>query len=174
MPKITSPHTLLVKLLYWSACVALELLELSVQLLCTWYVEWIYLIFLSWNMWSYFHNSIDLRPNQYITTTLNAVSVSFYVYFHCITTTILPQPCIVRLQGLWKWKPPIALMSWACRTAHRKSSLSACMFHHDNVIKWKHFRCYWPFVRGIHRSRLIRRTKASDAEFWYFLWPARE
>ena len=23
---------------------------------------------------------------------------------------------------------------------------------HDNVIKWKHFPRYWPFVRGIHRS----------------------
>ena len=22
----------------------------------------------------------------------------------------------------------------------------------DDVIKWKHFPCYWPFVRGIHRS----------------------
>ena len=22
---------------------------------------------------------------------------------------------------------------------------------HDKVIKWKHFLCYWPFVRGIHR-----------------------
>ena len=22
----------------------------------------------------------------------------------------------------------------------------------QNVIKWKHFPCYWPFVRGIHRS----------------------
>ena len=28
-----------------------------------------------------------------------------------------------------------------------------CMsFHHDDVIKWKHFPRYWPFVRGIHRS----------------------
>ena len=25
---------------------------------------------------------------------------------------------------------------------------------HDDVIKWKHFLCYWPFVRGIHRSPL--------------------
>ena len=24
--------------------------------------------------------------------------------------------------------------------------------HHDDVITWKHFPCYWPFVRGIHRS----------------------
>ena len=26
------------------------------------------------------------------------------------------------------------------------------MWIHDDVIKWKHFPCYWPFVRGIHRS----------------------
>ena len=26
-------------------------------------------------------------------------------------------------------------------------------FHrHDDVIKWKYFPRYWPFVRGIHRS----------------------
>ena len=38
--------------------------------------------------------------------------------------------------------------------------------HHDDVIKWKHFPRYWPFVRGIHRSRWIPHTKASDAELW--------
>ena len=26
---------------------------------------------------------------------------------------------------------------------------------HDDVIKWKHFPRYWPFVRGIHRSTAI-------------------
>ena len=26
------------------------------------------------------------------------------------------------------------------------------MLNHDDVIKWKHFPRYWPFVRGIHRS----------------------
>ena len=26
-----------------------------------------------------------------------------------------------------------------------------CIWH-DDVIKWKHFPRYWPFVRGIHRS----------------------
>ena len=25
---------------------------------------------------------------------------------------------------------------------------------HDDVIKWKHFPCYWTFVWGIHRSPL--------------------
>ena len=26
---------------------------------------------------------------------------------------------------------------------------------HDDIIKWKHFPCYCPFVRGIHRSQVI-------------------
>ena len=29
---------------------------------------------------------------------------------------------------------------------------SALKTEHDDVIKWKHFPSYWPFVRGIHRS----------------------
>ena len=27
-----------------------------------------------------------------------------------------------------------------------------CFIAHYDVIKWKHFPSYWPFVRGIHRS----------------------
>ena len=42
---------------------------------------------------------------------------------------------------------------------------------HDDVIKWKHFPCYSPFVRGIHRSSWLPRTKAIDAELWCF-WSA--
>ena len=33
--------------------------------------------------------------------------------------------------------------------------LSNCVYllcDYDNVIKWKHFLCYWPFVMGIHWS----------------------
>ena len=37
-------------------------------------------------------------------------------------------------------------------------------FQHDDIIEWKHFPRYWPFVRGIHRS----------AELWYFLWSEPE
>ena len=51
---------------------------------------------------------------------------------------------------------------------------SCCMWpvmvQHDDVIKWKHFLRYWPFVQGIHRSWWIPRTKASDAELWFFFF----
>ena len=40
---------------------------------------------------------------------------------------------------------------WCClpwaHSAQRKKYA-----YHDDVIKWKHFPHYWPFVRGIHRS----------------------
>ena len=29
---------------------------------------------------------------------------------------------------------------------------NTALLKHDDVIKWKHFPRYWPFVRGIHRS----------------------
>ena len=37
---------------------------------------------------------------------------------------------------------------------------------HDDVIKWKHFPCYGPFMRGIHRSSV----NFSDAEFDVFFY----
>ena len=38
--------------------------------------------------------------------------------------------------------------------------------NNDDVIKWKHFPRYWPFVWGIHRW--IPLTKASDSGLWCF------
>ena len=32
------------------------------------------------------------------------------------------------------------------------ASIGPCWTIHDDVIKWRHFTRYWPFVRGIHRS----------------------
>ena len=58
-------------------------------------------------------------------------------------------------------------------TQNLESSMELVSFH-DDVIKWKHFPRNWPFVRGIHRSRWIPHTKASDAELWCFLWSASE
>ena len=44
--------------------------------------------------------------------------------------------------------------------------------HHDDVIKWKNFPPYWPFVREIYRSQEIPRKRTGDAERFYltFAW----
>ena len=44
---------------------------------------------------------------------------------------------------------------------------------HDDVIKWRHFPRYWPFVRGIHRSPVmfdvffdLRLNKRLSKQWW--------
>ena len=55
--------------------------------------------------------------------------------------------------------PRIAKKEWGGRPPDWcLSDIDCLMFimwylcYHDDVIKWKHFPRYWPFVRGIHRS----------------------
>ena len=38
-------------------------------------------------------------------------------------------------------------IQWSTKTQKQGKGFSC----HDDVIKWKHFPRYWPFVRGIHR-----------------------
>ena len=79
------------------------------------------------------------------------------------------------LLNIRQWLKNSTRMS--CLTDIKKCFLiddSDVFWTHDDVIKWKHFPRNWPFVRGIHRSRWIPRTKASDAEFWCLLWSASE
>ena len=54
---------------------------------------------------------------------------------------------LVRAPGKEKIK---ALPNWTfVRDGHQ---WRMDFLHHDDVIKWKHFPRYWPFVRGIHRG----------------------
>ena len=39
---------------------------------------------------------------------------------------------------------------------------------HDDVIKWKHFSCYWPFLRGICRSPVVPSQRAVTRSFGVF------
>ena len=40
-------------------------------------------------------------------------------------------------------------LRWILQNA---TTIVVVTWEHDDVIKWKHFPRYWPFVRGIHRS----------------------
>ena len=51
------------------------------------------------------------------------------------------------------------------------TSVGWCPFaHHDDVIKWKHFRVTGPSWGESIGHWWIPLTKASDTESWYFLW----
>ena len=53
------------------------------------------------------------------------------------------------------------LISYTCHNKPCEKEARLCIQHipkimdsvyHNDVIKWKHFPRYWPFMRGIHRS----------------------
>ena len=44
--------------------------------------------------------------------------------------------------------------------------------YHDDVIKWKHFPHYWPFVLGIHQSPVNSRS-SKQSWGWWFETPSR-
>ena len=44
------------------------------------------------------------------------------------------------------------LPQWVQMLLYLSHLPSRCLCSHDDVIKWKHFPRYWPFVREIHRS----------------------
>ena len=98
------------------------------------------------------------RPNN-----AESVSLSWLSWF--FSNAVIWNACPVR------WGPDYCItIVW-----HGNSFRITGLFSvHDDVIKWKHFPRYWPFVRGIHRSRWIPHTKASDAELWCLLWSAPE
>ena len=56
-----------------------------------------------------------------------------------------------------------------CVPFHNKTHSS-----HYDVIKWKHFHVAGHLCGEFTGPRWIPRTKASDAELWYFLWSASE
>ena len=57
-----------------------------------------------------------------------------YLLSHCVATLMNEQRAMPHDEGGFN----IKTSSWQ----HR---------NHDDVIKWRHFPRYWPFVRGIHR-----------------------
>ena len=61
----------------------------------------------------------------------------------------------VPLRPAINWKAQIGLASVGSIYNDIKFELwkaTQYMSAHEDIIKWKHFTRYWPFVRGIHRS----------------------
>ena len=62
------------------------------------------------------------------------------------------------VRGIHRWpvnsphKGPVTCASMTSINDEELNQARSSGSSHDDVIKWKHFPRYWPFVRGIHRS----------------------
>ena len=69
-------------------------------------------------------------------------TVQLVIHQYCLRWWLVFEQATIHYPNQW-W--PI-LLTHICATRQWIKLL------HDDVIKWKHFPRYWPFVRGIHRS----------------------
>ena len=74
----------------------------------------------------------------HICSDFNAVAGHDKYYIQYATVDIIRHPYLISFM----------IVKWARRCKLRVI--------HDDVIKWKHFPRYWPFVRGIHRWPVVR------------------
>ena len=77
----------------------------------------------------------------------NMTHHSVYIFFKVC-------PWLSFISSLYLKQRYLHLKSWAIDMCNRKTTYHRSLKNrmHDDVIKWKHFPRYWPFVRGIHRS----------------------
>ena len=54
-------------------------------------------------------------------------------------------PCLKMFEKLW-------VSCTVCNNGNNDPAVRALFASHDDVIKWKHFARYWPFLRGIRQS----------------------
>ena len=69
------------------------------------------------------------------------------------------------LYAIWCYTEPCYEGIWLKLWWSTKTSV---WITHDDVIKWKHFPRYWPFVRGTHRSPVNSRHKGQWHEALMF------
>ena len=103
---------------------------------------------------SYTYLCLLLKSNKYIWYQFHEVhAISLYFCWWHLTSVLSDQrtkivspewPAGSRGLVITSHQGHHAEISW-CISYRRSTS-------HDDVIKWKHFPRYWPFVRGIHRS----------------------
>ena len=102
----------------------------------------------------FWHYSINTINTSTDTTYINE-SVNWVMSDICIHTLSIRRSISASLKTSWEPSSPVwrtSRLMTSVRSSRLNSSLSSKSASHDDVINWKHFLRYWPFVRGIHRS----------------------
>ena len=91
------------------------------------------------------------KPRVVIMPTLSALVVS-----HVVVIGVWVQNFVTNFNG------------GGIATVDKVGILTTVSVFHDDVIKWKHFPRYWPFVRGIQRSPVNSPHKGQWSGAWMF------
>ena len=95
---------------------------------------------------------LSMEIGSYILNTMPRGLILQLLSLHMQFFFILPCHNIISTEKYMKeshWKCILGILEMAVLRC--RDGIVSWKFH-DDVIKWKHFPRYWPFVRGIHRS----------------------
>ena len=108
------------------------------------------------------HNDLTLDMLQFVRKYGNAFAFYFVFQNWCSAGSWNP--------SFWKTRTALSYFVKTMADAESPGYQQPWYWLHSvhNVMTWKHFPTYWPFVPGINRS------PASDAELWCFLWSVPE
>ena len=128
-------------------------------------------IYIQWNVPS---NEIFkwIWPSKAISRQTSRSPLVYLMAWHLFDARLLPEPVL----NLYEWNMISSVSVKQSQTNHNKTlgmnngiyciKVGSCygvvIIRHDDVIKWKHFPRYWPFVRGIHRPPV---TRSFDVDF---------
>ena len=103
-------------------------------------------------LWGFLSSAPEQSVMQIIETP-EIETPSRSLWRHCNDTILVHYPVVKSLPLIWRSD----IRRWILRVQRDVKSSGArssdeLQWLHDDVIKWKHFPRYWPFVRGIHRS----------------------
>ena len=89
--------------------------------------------------------------HQWPTICLWIAGQTLNIYIYIISSSLFD-----RRWEIISWRPELETMSKLLNSTdiiiYFMTLLTLLLQRHDDVIKWKPFPRYWPFVRGIHRS----------------------
>ena len=87
-----------------------------------------------------------------------AMCIQFYFRRNLFMVRLFSNGCTryMKTKYVTPCKQYKACVSFGWSTSMFLMSFRINLTGHDDVIKWKHFPRYWPFVKGIHRSMVGR------------------
>ena len=102
--------------------------------------------------WSFMRETIGYRWIA-IKKSQTCEALVFYLalaWTDCWTTTVAIWDAMTLV---WRHFNGYMMMIGTQKPLDYIIAFSWILWDHDDVIKWKHFPCYWSFVRRIHRSQ---------------------
>ena len=161
----------------WPCCVLILICLIKECIASIIFVLWMSYICCISSFWAQVNRN---NMNSCLVVPRNIVSLKCLTYIKTVEIWKLgvcesEAICCFRLHHQWAWRNTMIIDITYMISVVTGWDFAHVTLHdnqkHDDVIKWKHFPHYQPFVRGIHRSPVNSPHKGQWRGALMILWP---